>query len=103
MGPRLPGCSAKFGYFFIHTSARFKKTHTALLIRLYHDILLFGMTPDVRGYEWTVDFYRQVLGPGIVQCIFRQSGSDTPAAKWRRHFGMHQHDLTIMQPILQPG
>jgi hypothetical protein len=43
------------------------------------------------------------MGPGIIQCIFRQSGPDTPAAEWRRHFGMHQHDLAIMQPILQPG
>ena len=60
------------------------------------------MTSDVSGYKGTVDFYGQVMGPGIVKCKFHQRGSDTTAAECSRYFGMHQYDTAFMQPILQP-
>ena len=79
------------------------KRRINLLIRLRHYILLFGMTPDISGCKGTVDFYGQVMGPGIVKCKFHQRGSDTTAAKCCRYFGMHQYDAAFMQPVLQPG
>ena len=60
------------------------------------------MTSHVSGYKGTIDFYGQVMGPGIVKCKFHQRGSDTTAAEFLRYFCMHEHDLAIMQPILQP-
>jgi hypothetical protein len=45
----------------------------SLLISLHDQIIVFGMAIEPCLYEGAIDFYRQVVGPGMVECVLRQS------------------------------
>ena len=66
-----------------------------LLISIYHQVHEFGMTFEVSLYERAIDFYGQVVGSGVVECIRCQCRSDAMAADFFRDFGMHEYDLAV--------
>ena len=66
-----------------------------LLINIYHEVHEFGMTFEVSLYEWAIDFYGQMVGPGVIECIRCQRRSDAMAADFFRDFGMHEYDLAV--------
>ena len=61
-----------------------------LLISIYHQVHEFRMTLEVSLYEGAIDFYGQVVGSGVVECIRCQCRSDAMAADFFRDFGMHE-------------
>jgi hypothetical protein len=45
----------------------------SLLISLHDQIIVFGMAFEPSLYEGAIDFYRQVVGAGMVECVLHQS------------------------------
>src|SRR5580700_2455204 len=75
--------------------------NNSLLISLHHEIIVFGMAFEPGLYERAIDFYRQVVGAGMVECVLCQGRSDTAAGDLVRDFGMHENDPAFGQPIFE--
>ena len=69
--------------------------NNSLLISLHHEIIVFGMAFEPGLYERAIDFYRQMVGAGMVECVLCQGRSDTVAGDFVRDFGMHEYDLAF--------
>ena len=65
-----------------------------------HEVLIFGMSPDIARDERAERDHAEVLRAGILKCSMRKLAPDAAPLKRLRYFGVNQDELVPGSPVL---